>query len=169
MVAVHLDDRLSHRLDPSDVVEEALLKAAQRLPSYAASRPVAFYPWLRGIAWDVLVKIHRDHLAAQKRAVAKERSWQPSLPDESISDLAAHLVGPTSSPSCQAVRREVLNRVREAVARLSPDDREVIVLRYLEQLPVREIAQVLHMTESAVRGRQFRAIQKLHEWLADLK
>ena len=51
MVAVRLDPRLAVRVDPSDVVQEALLDAAQKLDGYLRDRPVPFYPWLRRLAW----------------------------------------------------------------------------------------------------------------------
>ncbi|HTK78727.1 MAG TPA: RNA polymerase subunit sigma, partial [Gemmataceae bacterium] len=58
MVAVHLDPRLAARLDPSDVVQDALLDAAGKLSHYLRTRPVPFYPWLRRLAWEHLVKLH---------------------------------------------------------------------------------------------------------------
>ena len=44
MVAVHLDRRLAARVDPSDVVQEALIEAAQGLDDYLRQRPLPFYP-----------------------------------------------------------------------------------------------------------------------------
>src|SRR5271166_4336869 len=62
MVAVRMDRRLAARLDPSDVVQEALADAARDLPEYLQSRPMAFYPWLRQLAWDHLLRLHRHHI-----------------------------------------------------------------------------------------------------------
>src|SRR5438876_12109973 len=67
MVAVRLDRRLMTRIDPSDVVQEALMDAAQKLSDYLRNRPLPFYPWLRRLAWERLVKLHRQHLSARKR------------------------------------------------------------------------------------------------------
>src|SRR5207248_2646216 len=58
MVAVRLDRRVAPRVDPSDVVQEALFEADRRLPEYLREHPLPFYPWLRRIAWERLVKIH---------------------------------------------------------------------------------------------------------------
>ena len=52
MVAIRLDDRLKARMDPSDVVQDVLVEAANRLPQFAEERPIAFYPWLRRLAWE---------------------------------------------------------------------------------------------------------------------
>jgi hypothetical protein len=72
VVAARLDRRLAARLDPSDIVPEALAEAARRLDDYLRDRPLPFYPWLRQLAWDRLVKAHRAHLAPAKRSVRRE-------------------------------------------------------------------------------------------------
>src|SRR5436305_5469637 len=108
MVAVRLDARLRARLDPSDVVQEALLEAARRLPDYLRERPVSFYPWLRRLAWEHLVKLHQKHLATRKRSVARELP----LPDDSLDALARQLAAPGTSPSQRLERKEVCERVR---------------------------------------------------------
>src|SRR5262245_15642970 len=73
MVAVRLDRRLAARLDPSDVVQEALLQAAQQLAGYLRERPLPLYPWLRRIAWEHLLKTHQRHITAQKRSTTREQ------------------------------------------------------------------------------------------------
>ena len=50
MVAVRMDRRLRGRIDPSDVIQETCLTAAQRFGEYAANPPMTFYLWLRWIA-----------------------------------------------------------------------------------------------------------------------
>ena len=47
MIAIRLDPRLAARVDPSDVVQEALADAARRLPDYVRQPSHPFYPWLR--------------------------------------------------------------------------------------------------------------------------
>jgi DNA-directed RNA polymerase specialized sigma24 family protein len=91
MVAVRLDPRLAARIDPSDVVQEALWDAAGRLSDYLRDRPVPFYPWLRRLAWEHLVKLHERHLQARKRSVLREEPYAPDLPDRSALLLAQRL------------------------------------------------------------------------------
>src|SRR4051812_48592620 len=69
MVALRLDRRLAARVDPSDVVQEALADADLGLSDFLRERPMPFYAWLRRFAWDRLVAVHRRHLAAEKRSV----------------------------------------------------------------------------------------------------
>jgi RNA polymerase sigma-70 factor (ECF subfamily) len=166
MVSFRLDRRLLARLDPSDVVQEVLAEAARRLPGYLSQRPLPFYPWLRALAWERLVKLHRDHIHAQKRSVCREEPRPDGLPDESAQELANRLVDVAGSPSAQVLRTEQRRRVQEALARLPSRDRELLVLRYLEQLSTREIAAVLGASEGAVKTRHVRALERLHTLLA---
>jgi RNA polymerase sigma-70 factor (ECF subfamily) len=161
MVAVRLDRRVAARLDPSDVVQEALLDAAQQLSEYLRERPLPFYPWLRRFAWEHLLKMHQQHLAARKRSVVREEQWLPALPDESALELAQRLVASGTTPSNRLLRQELRDRVRAAMARLPEDDREVLVLRYLEQLSISEIAAVQGISEGAVKMRRTRALERL--------
>lgn len=167
MVAIRLDRRVAARVDPSDVVQEVLTEAAGKLKVYAVQRPLPFFPWLRQMAWQRLIKIHEQHIHARKRTTLREQPWDQALPDESAMQLARQLVAPGTSPSRQAVRNELHRRVRAALDRLGSRDREVLVLRYLEQLSVKEIAVVLEISESAVKTRHFRALHRLRNLLGD--
>src|SRR5262245_19507622 len=129
MIGVRLDRRLLARLDPSDVVQEVLVEAHQKLNDYLRDRPLPFYSWLRQIAWQRLVKIHQHH-HARKRRVTQEGPAVPGLPDESVADLAERLAASGTSPSRPALREELRLRVRAALGRLGERDREVLVLRY---------------------------------------
>ncbi len=170
MVRLHMDRRLAPRIDPSDVVQEALAEAAQELSDYLAERPIPFYPWLRKIAWERLVKLHRRHLRARKRNVGREEPGILNLPDESAVQLAGRLLDLGSSPSKHLLREELHARVQTALDQLPDRDREVLVLRYLEQLSTKETAAVLGISESAVKTRHLRALVRLRERLgADLE
>jgi RNA polymerase sigma-70 factor, ECF subfamily len=165
MVAVHLDRRVTARVDPSDVVQEALADAARKLDDYLRNRPLPFYPWLRRLAWERLVKLHRRHIAADRRSVTRE---EPApLPDQSAQELAVRLVAPGTSPSNAALRQELHGRVQAALAELPWRDREVLVLRYLEQLSTAEVAAVLGISPGAVKLRHLRALERLRRLLGD--
>jgi RNA polymerase sigma-70 factor (ECF subfamily) len=161
MVALRMDRRLAARLDPSDVVQEALADAAGKLSDYLQRRPLPFYPWLRQLAWERLVQLHRRHVCAGKRSVTREEASVLDLPEDSAVELAGRLAA-GSSPSNHLLREELRQRVRQALSRLAPRDREVLVLRQLEQLSTREVAAVLDVTEAAVKARHIRALERLH-------
>src|SRR5262245_30689676 len=65
MVALRLDPRLQGRVDPSDVLQDTYLQAAEHLPGYLQNPSVPFFLWLRSLAAGRLSKLHRYHLGAQ--------------------------------------------------------------------------------------------------------
>jgi RNA polymerase sigma-70 factor, ECF subfamily len=164
MIAVRLDRRLAARVDASDLVQEALAEAALGLDRYLTERPVPFYPWLRQLAWERLVAAHRRHIGARKRTVTREERPVP-VPDESLLELADRLLARASSPSAGLHRAEQQARLRPALERLREADREVLVLRHLEQLSTRETAEVLGVSEGAVKVRLLRALERLRDLL----
>jgi RNA polymerase sigma-70 factor (ECF subfamily) len=160
MVAVRFDRRLSPRVDPSDIVQEALAEAAGKLDGYLRSRPISFYPWLRQIAEQRIIAARRRHLDAGRRTLARQ---EPNgLPNESVQELAERLLA-GEAPSAGLRRSERKAVVRAALERLKESDREVLVLRFLEELPSREVAEILGVTEGAVRLRMMRALERLRD------
>src|SRR4051812_24567218 len=119
MIAIRLDRRLGARLDPSDVVQEALADAARHLDEYLRDRPLPFYPWLRQFAWERLCRAHRLHIHAKRRSIHREEREMP-LPDESVRQLAHRLLAGGTSPSRRLIRQEQRERVRAALAELAP-------------------------------------------------
>jgi RNA polymerase sigma-70 factor (ECF subfamily) len=167
MIALRLDRRLSARVDPSDVLQETLAEAHRKLPEYLRTQPIPFYPWLRRIAWEKIVQLHRQHLRAQARAVTREEQFNVALPDKSAFDLGRRLIARGASPSQHAMDEELKRRVQAALGRLDPRDREVLVLRFLEQLSLEEAGATLELSAEAVRSRQRRALKHFSELVND--
>ncbi len=165
MVSIRLDPRLAARVDPSDVVQETLAEAFRKLPDYVRRRPLPFYPWLRQIAWDKLVELHRRHILAKRRSVRQEERWIDGLSENSAAELTGRLVDKATSASGKLLRKELQERVRTAFEDLSEHDREVLVLRHLEQLSTKDIAGVLGISEGAVKVRHLRALTRLRKLL----
>jgi RNA polymerase sigma-70 factor (ECF subfamily) len=168
MIDARMDPRLRSRLDPSDVIQDALTTAAQQFAEYLETQPIPFYPWLRRITWQKLVHAHQMHLDAAKRSVRRERQGFWGLSDRSASQLLDRLdglPGNTSTPSVAANREESRRRVTLALASLAELDREVLVQRYVEQMSMKEIGAGLDISEAAVQMRHMRALQKMHKLL----
>lgn len=91
-----VDDRLAARIDPSDVVQEAMMIATQRFPKYLATPPMDFYPWLRQIAWNCLIDLHRRHIQADRRSV--DREAPQGISSASATELVDHLLASGTSP-----------------------------------------------------------------------
>ncbi len=141
--------------------------ASRRLDDYLLTRPLPFFAWLRQLAWDRLVDLHRRHVRAERRTVTREEGPAMELSDESALHLAERLIGSGTSPSGHLMREELRDRVRSALARLSEGEREVLVMRHLEQLSTAEVASVLGISEGAVKVRLLRALERLRGRLAD--
>lgn len=165
MVGARMDDRLLQRLDPSDVVQEAMLVAMQRLPQYFRERPVAFYPWLRQLTWERLVDLHRRHVLRQRRSVQREASGLLSMSNQSANEIAERLVTSDTGPSGQLLQGEMKDRIAKKLKSLPEKYCEVLVLRHFEQLSVAEAAEVLGIGHAAFKSRYYRAIQCMHERL----
>ena len=163
MVSVRMDPRLRSRLDPSDVVQDTLAEAHRQLPDFIRKRPLPFYPWLRQLAWNRLVDLHRRHVRSSRRAVGRD----VSIDAPSAGRLLERLANSDSFGSRQVIREELRRRVQDALAKLSPTDREIIVLRHFEQLSVADVAAVLEVPEGTVKSRHFRALERLQRLLGD--
>ena len=160
MVASRLDRRLAARLDPSDIVQETLAEAAGRMDDYLRNQTLPFFGWLRLIAGEHIRDAHRQHLFAQRRSITRE-SRVPEFTDESAVDLVRQLMAHDTSPSNRLVRQERCEQVKEAMATLSPQDREVLAMRYVERLSTAEMAEALGISEAGVKARHLRAVVRM--------
>ncbi len=166
MVSLRLDRRLLKRVDPSDIIQEALIQAHHKLDEYLRDQPIPFYPWLRQLAWDQLVTAYRRHVVAHRRSTNRE-DFVPDLSDESVAELATFLCDLSEEPLRKLMRAEAQGRLRDALSQLAEQDREILVLRYLEQLSTADTAAVLKLGLSAVKMRHLRAIERLRELLGN--
>jgi RNA polymerase sigma-70 factor (ECF subfamily) len=161
MVMVRMDRRLAPRVDPSDVVQDALAEAMRHFAEYLRDRPLPFYAWLRRLTWERLVDLHRRHIQAGRRSLIREQPALVATSEESLVALVERLAASGTSPSGRAARAELRQRVRQALACLEAPDREVLLLRYFEQLSTQETAAVLEISESGVKSRLMRALVRL--------
>jgi RNA polymerase sigma-70 factor, ECF subfamily len=157
------DPRLRARADPSDVVQDTHMEAYRRLDDYLARRPMPFHLWLRKTAYERLRMLERRHLGASQRDADREAM----LPGASSAALARRLVGSGTRPSQALERSERAARVRRVLARLSAENREVLLMRTCEELPYGEIGILLDITPAAARQRHGRALMRLSRLLTE--
>src|SRR5262245_57591025 len=144
MVRCRLDRRLQGRVDPSDVVQEAYIEAARRFPDYERDPAMPFFLWLRFLAVQQLLIVHRRHLNVKMRSVKRESpAGGGQAPSADLAILADGLSGHFTSPSSAAARKETRSRLAAALEALEPHDREILTLRHFEQLNTAESAQIL--------------------------
>ena len=149
-VLVHLDAayRFARWLgrseaDAEDVVQEAMLRAWR---AFDALREPDAKAWLLAIVRNCAASLQRRE---QRRA-------QVPLPEEHDADAAA-LVAPSGDPESAAAQLEQRRVLRRLLAELPEEQREVLVLRELEELNYREIAAVIGVPIGTVMSRLARA------------
>ena len=166
MARLRLDPRLQGRIDPSDVIQETYLEAAERLAEYLRDPKMPFFLWLRFLTGQKLVVLRRHHLGTQSRDAARELSiYHGAMPEASSACLAAQLLGKRTAPLEAAIRAEMKLRLQEALNGMEPMDREVLALRHFEQFNNAETAQLLGISESGASSRYLRALKRLKDIL----
>lgn len=158
------DERLLGRLDWDDVLQETFIVVQNRFQDFIRKPGVPFYVWMRTLAGQVLIDLHRKHLNAQRRDVGREVSLHKKLPYQSTSaSLGNLLAAKNSTPSNAVMRAEQIERMKEHLDSMSELDREILVLRHMEQLTNGEAAHVLGIDKSAATKRYVRALKRLRE------
>ena len=128
-----------------------------------------FFLWLRGIASNKLLELHRSHLGTAMRDARREVSLHRGpMPGATSAALAAQLLGHVTRASEAAVRAEVKLRLQDALNGMDALDREVLALRHFEHLTNAEVARELDIQERAAGKRYLRALERLKEILSGM-
>jgi RNA polymerase sigma-70 factor (ECF subfamily) len=155
-----LDASLRGKADPSDLVQEALLKACEHFEQFRGQSEAELIAWLRQILARSLTDLVRRYRATRARRVDRERSLQDVF-DRSSNFLGGLIAGKGPSPSESAERRELSVVLADALAELPPDYREVLVLRSLEERDWDDVASQMGRSAGAVRLLWTRALKQL--------
>ncbi len=158
-----LDRRIRRRVSPSDLVQETLLEAHRDFSDFRGLTSAEFIGWLRRILVHNLIRVTEKHLQADKRDVRREvyiHRFHASV-EHSNSQLEHVLAGRFESPSKELGRHERMRLLADAIAELSDEKRQVIVLRHIEGLPFAEIASQMERTSGACRMLWLRAMDQL--------
>lgn len=162
MIRLRLDERIARKVDCEDVLQDAFVESARRIGDYLARPTVPFFIWLRQIAAQVLIDTHRRYLGAKMRDVRQEVTLSRVGGDGASSDcLVSQLADSLTSPSQFAVREETVSELKIALESLGETDREVLMLRHLEDLSNNEVAQILGIDKYAASKRYLRALERL--------
>jgi len=167
MVRFRIDHRLSARVDPDDVLQEAFLAGSQRIESFLSQSGASLFVWLRLIVMQTLCDVHRHHFGAKMRDARRDVSLEPKVDGNATSIcLAVQLVATLTSPSQAVAGIELMSRLETGIATMAEIDQEIIALRHFEDLTNTETAEVLGITPQAASNRYVRAIARLKEILA---
>jgi RNA polymerase sigma-70 factor (ECF subfamily) len=163
LARLQIDTRLQSKLDPSDLVQQTLLKAYQARNQFRGQTPAEEAAWLRQILARTLANAVRD-LARAKRDITLERSLETGLEDSSAR-LEAWLVADEATPSQQAERNEQLLRLAETLATLPEIQREVLLLRHCQGWSLADISKHLGRSRAAVASLLRRGLKQLRQHL----
>ncbi len=168
MVDARMDQKLARRVDASDIVQDVMLEASQRLTDYLRDPRIPFPLWLRQLAQDRVIDMHRRHVVAVRRSVNREQAISPpGNSDRSSLELAAQLRDHELTPAAHALREELREQFLAAMEQMDETDREILTMRHFEQLTNSEAAELLGLSEPAAGMRHLRALRRLREILGD--
>jgi RNA polymerase sigma-70 factor, ECF subfamily len=163
LARVQLSPVLRGKLDPSDLVQQTLLRAHQAFDQFRGRSPAELAAWLRQILARTLANAMRDH-GRGRRDVALERSLERSV-EESSARLEAWLAAEQSSPSQHAERNEQVMLVMKALAELPDAQREALLLKHCQGWSLAEIGRHLDRSPTAVASLLQRGLRQLREHL----
>jgi len=169
LATMQLDGRLRRRLNPSDLVQDALLAAHRDFHQFRGCSSGEFSAWMRKILIHCLHHAVETHIRAKARDIRCEISLdyvQTALDRSGLSPVNL-LADRGPSPSTPALQRENALDFANRLGKLRPQYRDVIVLRGLQGLPFEEVAERMGRRPGAVRMLWLRAIEKLQEAAAE--
>lgn len=165
LAEIKLDRRLQGRLDPSDIVQEALLRAYRRWNTFRGSHQPQRLAWLRQILMRTILHALRDARCA-KRDIGREQDWD-RIADQSSHRIECWLAADETSPSQSAQQAEELLRIATAIGQLPEPQRTAVVRYYWQGATLAEISCELGRSPPAVAGLVHRGVRRLREVLAD--
>lgn len=164
LARTHLDQRYQRRIDASDIVQQTLLEAHEHQSQYRGESDGELAGWLR----QMLVHNVTDAIRAlrrEKRDIRREQPLEAAV-NESFCRVHDWLAAEQSSASKKVMRDEQLLTLSAGVTSLSDDQREAIILHHLQGYTLKQLAEHLQRSESAVAGLLHRGLQNLRKTLA---
>jgi RNA polymerase sigma-70 factor (ECF subfamily) len=134
--------------DAQDLTQEVFIKMYRTLNSYDVERS-AFMTWVTTITRNLLV----DHFRKSKQDRVTDSIDAAPSEHEDATPLSDKIQDRTPTPDASAQSRETRETVHRALQKLSPDLREAVILRDLQDMDYREIATVLRVPEGTVKSR----------------
>jgi RNA polymerase sigma-70 factor, ECF subfamily len=138
-----------------DLVQDVFLRAWKGLAKFRQS--AQFSTWLYRIAFNVA--------SDRRKALAKMRSRNISVEDEQLENLADDAIARESDSQPSLTQMHYQDLMQRGLAKLSEDHRAVLVLHDLEELPQKDIAEILSIPVGTVKSRLFHARSAIKKFL----
>jgi RNA polymerase sigma-70 factor (ECF subfamily) len=159
LARMQLPPRLWAKIGASDVVQQTLLEAHVAAGQYRGRSDGEWLAFLRQTLARNMADLARLY-SADKRDVSREMEM-------SSAQLERFIAAADPSPSQEAVKNERLLKLSEALAQLPDDQRVAVELKHLQAWTVKQIAELIDKSETAVGGMLYRGIRKLRELMEE--
>ena len=144
--------------DAHDLAQDAFIKAFQNLHRFRLESK--FYTWLCRIAMNVTI----DHLRKQKH---RRHSEFDDSRSGGVGGQVVRLHSAPDDPAANVAQSQMYKTIMDAVDTLPDDQKQVLILRELEEMPYKEIAEILGIPEGTVMSRLYYARRRLQDLLAE--
>lgn len=160
LARVQIGKRLQGKLDASDLVQETFMDAHRQMPQFKGTTEAELLAWLRRILGGHVAMTVRRYFGVKGRDINLERGIVAQI-DQSSQAMDGGLIGSNTTPSQHVARREQSVLLADALARLSEDHREAIVLRHLEGLSLAQAADRMGRSQDSVQKLYVRGLMNL--------
>lgn len=129
----------------TDICQETFLKVWKALPTFRLSESGTFQAYVYQVARNIIIDLSR-----KKKEFSLELYKEIETEDDLVEKIS---------------RKENIDRVKRVLAKLSEKDRQILILRYFEDMSHKEIAKITGIKEGALRVRTIRLLNKVKELL----
>lgn len=143
--------KLGNPVEAEDVTAAVFLSAWRAIDQFRPKHDASFAGWLFRLAHNALV----DRYRRMKPMVSLDAGLDEALAEQEV-----------TSPEAALEWQLTLAELHQALQQLTEEQREVVLLRFVEGLSAREVGDIMGKHEGTVRGMQFRAIEALRRALA---
>lgn len=152
---------LRQKVDASDLIQQTLLEAHRGFDQFRGKTEGEWLAWLKQILKHNAADFVRHYRGTAKRQARREVPIHGQTAGGS--DFIREPADPGESPSQIVMQHEDEIRLADAMAKLTPDHQEVIMLRNIQRLPFDEVAERMGRSRPAVQMLWMRAIKKLQQ------
>jgi len=160
--AARMDPALKARSEPEDILQQVYLRVVREIHQFEDRGPDSFLNWVITILEHRLIDARRA-AAAKVRDVAREAPVAGPVGGDSYWNLLDRVYADASTPSRVVRRDEAVGALLGCLSALSDTHRQVLELRFLQGLPVSEVATRLEKSEAAVVALSKRALEALRK------
>jgi RNA polymerase sigma-70 factor (ECF subfamily) len=152
---------LKDKEESMDVSQEAFVKVYKYLDHFKGD--ASFYTWLYRITVNICIDIIRKRASAGGEAVEFDETMPMDVSEANIGALGSRL---GTNPQKSALRRELAEKIQEALAAVPEKHRAILLLREIEGMSYEDLSRTLDIPKGTVMSRLFHARAKVQKILS---